>query len=489
MNKDFDLLHVRIVGFIGEHTLRNPEGIGTELRRQMEQMQMPGRRLLAVCPLTGSADLLFARQAMSLSIPLLIALTLPQEELRKNFAGASADEFDAVLQKASRVETLLLTPKPDATSRLGQKLVDEADLILAVADETGVSITGDTKEVIAYASRRGRPVTLLRETPDGIAIREIKSEMETSEAHLSVEQLQALLGESPKQPIIPEGLVKFFNACDKHATETAPQVRRYVLDIVLANAIASMAGGVGSSFTHSNFFGTVLTVIKFLCIGAGLWIFFELRHRQSRNHWLELRLKAEVCRSVIATWNSPVSIEPISADEVPELRSLLQAIRYFRATRHPAADISLEGFKASYGQRLVDQYHYFVRHAASAVSLSKLTPICWMLSGSALVLSFTSIVVQAIFGHQHPLGTWTNFVFTFVPIAAPSLATWIVAWQAIESVSRKKARFVEMQTAMHQAMVDLVHCHSWEAVQHLVKKTEKHLLSEVLEWYSFIKYS
>jgi len=44
-----------------------------------------------------------------------------------------------------------------------------------------------------------------------------------------------------------------------------------------------------------------------------------------------------------------------------------------------------------------------------------------------------------------------------------------------------------MKRHMHQAMVDLVHCHSWEAVLHVVKKTEKVLLNEVLEWYSFVK--
>jgi hypothetical protein len=489
MNKDFDLLHVRIVGFIGEHTLRDPQALANELCQQLKKMQMPGRQLLAISPLTGSADLLFAREALALSIHLVVALTLPREELRKHFPGASALEFDDILKKASRVETLLLSPQPDATTRLGQKLVDEADVILAVADDTGNAVVGDTREVIAYASRRGRSVTLLRETADGVEVREIKSELESPDANWSVEDLQAELGKAPRQPVIPEGLTKFFNACDKYATKTAPQVRRYVLNIVLANAVASMAGGVGSSFTHIGFWGTILNVIKFLCIGTSLWIFFELRHRQSRNHWLDLRLKAEVCRSAIATWNSPVSIEPVSSDQVPELRHLLQALRYFRATRPHAADISLEDFKASYAGRLVDQYRYFQKHATSAVTLSRLTPLCAALNGGALVLSFISIVAQSFYGHPSPFGTWTNFLFTFIPIAAPNLATWIVAWQAIESVSRKKARFVEMQKAMHQAMVDLVHCHSWETVQLLVKKTEKHLLSEVLEWYSFIKYS
>jgi hypothetical protein len=46
-----------------------------------------------------------------------------------------------------------------------------------------------------------------------------------------------------------------------------------------------------------------------------------------------------------------------------------------------------------------------------------------------------------------------------------------------------------MERLMHQALVDLIHCHSWEAVQHVVKRAERQLLMEVLEWYSFVKYS
>ncbi len=85
------------------------------------------------------------------------------------------------------------------------------------------------------------------------------------------------------------------------------------------------------------------------------------------------------------------------------------------------------------------------------------------------------------------LGTWGNFFFVFVPIVAPILASWVLAWQAIESVSRKKIRFAEMKRLMQQALIDLIHCHSWEAVHHVVKRTEKVLLNEVLEWYSFVK--
>jgi hypothetical protein len=491
MNKDFDLLHVRIVGFSGQQNLLDPSSVAQELRRQLESMHLPGRRLMALSSLRGLTDLLFAKEALGLSIPLVLVLSISSEELRKKFSGEAAVELDQVLQKVTRIEMLLLPREVDAATRLGQKLVDETDILVTVSDGGTTVAAGDTAEVMEYASRRGRQVIHLCEDAKGISVRDLKSEHDLVQPPVSVDQLQEMLEEPPDHTPIPEGLLKYFHACDTHATQTAPQVRRYVLNIVLANGVASMAGSVGSSFNHSAVIGTVLTVIKFGCIFLGLGIFAVLRHRQSRNHWLGLRLKAEVCRSAMATWNCPIPVDPLSPDDVPELRPLIQALRYFRATRPPTAEFTLEKFKADYGKRrLVDQYYYFQRQADSATLLSsRLTPLYWILSGSALLLSGAALIIPSFYTGHHPLGKWTNFVFVFIPIVAPALASWIVAWQAIESVSRKKARFVEMGRLMHQALIDLIHCHSWEAVQHVVKKTEKQLLNEVLEWYSFVKYS
>jgi len=417
---------------------------------------------------------------------------MPREELRKNFSGQAVIEFDQVLQKATKTEVLLPSPQLDAATRVRQKLVDEADVLLAVSDDVGTTASGDTAEVIAYATRRGRPVIHLRETASMVEVHDIKSDQDLTQPQLSIDQLEKMLGEPPAYPVFPDELTQYFHACDTLATRTAPRVRRYVLNIVLANAIASMAGAVASSFPHSAAEGTLLTVIKSGCIFLGLGIFAVLHHRQSQNRWLGLRLKAEVCRSAMATWHSPIAIEPLTADEVPELRQLIQALRYFRATQHHVhADISLEAFKAAYGtRRLVDQYRYFQRQVQSAIHLSsRLTPLYWFLSGSAFLVSGGSLVLQSFCGQHDAPGRWMNLIFVVVPIVGPALASWIIAWQAIESVSRKKARFVEMGRLMHQAVVDLIHCHSWEAVQYVVKKAERQLLTEVLEWYSFVKYS
>jgi hypothetical protein len=488
MTKDFDLLHVQIVGFIGQHHFRNPAVIAEELRSQLKKMESPGKRLLALSPLSGTADLLFAREVLALNIPLVIALTQPREEMKKKFSEGDAIEFDDVLRKATRVESLLLALESDTTTRLGQKLADEADVILAVAEANGADQDCST-EVIAYATRRGRPVICLWEGDGGITVREIRSDS-MQEKQLSVEQLQALLGEASPEPKIPEQLLKYFHACDGHASNAAPSIRAYYLNIVLATAVAATASSVSSSFDHQPIWGIVLTSIRFLCIGASLWIGVALHRRQSRDKWLNLRLRAEISRSAIATWNLPTPIEPITAEEAPELRPLLQALRYYRATKHHATE-PLEAFKAAYGKRLIDQYNYYTKQSESAISLSAWIPKLYLVFNVvALVASVIAIPIGlSYFANWRHLHRFWDFLIVFIPIAAPQIGAWIMARYAIEAASRKQVRFVDMRKAMHQALVDLVHCHSWDTVQHVVKKAEKHLLTEVLEWHSFIKYS
>jgi hypothetical protein len=118
-----------------------------------------------------------------------------------------------------------------------------------------------------------------------------------------------------------------------------------------------------------------------------------------------------------------------------------------------------------------------------------MTPLYWVLSGSALVISAFTLVLQWTLGPAFTFVPAINFFIVIIPIAAPALASWIVALQAIEAVSRKKARFLEMERLMHQALIDLVHCRSWESVHVVVQRAERQLLGEVLEWQSFVKYS
>jgi hypothetical protein len=471
---------VQVVGFFAAPQPIDLIVLAEALREQLRQLRASEARVLAISPLTEPADLSFAGMIMEAGLPLVLLLLAPPEVLAKTFLPGARDELERILKYAATVEVLHSSPSETATIiHLAQRLVDQVNILIVLqeSDQAGAGA-----EMISYAMRRGRTVIRLTQASGQISTGEVAA-TEPRQAE-GIDSLCAMLGTPPSAPPIPAEVVRYFDACDAEANRCAPQVRRYALNIVLANALASVAGSVSSSFPHSAAIGTGLTVVKFSAILLGLGIFAMLRHRESQNHWLRLRLKAEICRSMMSTWNSPRVIEPFSADEVPEMGEVIRSLHYLRITQ-PPVEVSLEGFKAHYGaRRLAHQYRYFEKQSDAAKRVSAwLTPVYWALSGTALITSAAALALQAHFR----AGTWANFFFVFIPIVAPILASWVIAWQAIESVSRKKVRFAEMKRLMHQALLDLAHCHSWESAHHVVKRAEKVLLNEVLEWYSFVK--
>ncbi len=76
--------------------------------RRLQALRAAGPRLLALSPLAGPADLLFAREALRAEIPLVLLLLPSAEECARNFPASSREELDAVLQKAVRTETMAL---------------------------------------------------------------------------------------------------------------------------------------------------------------------------------------------------------------------------------------------------------------------------------------------------------------------------------------------------------------------------------------------
>jgi hypothetical protein len=274
----------------------------------------------------------------------------------------------------------------------------------------------------------------------------------------------------------------------------------------LANAVAAMAGTVqlvfepdrvGVIYTGQiswDVLKTILIVIKFGCVGVGAAIFVILQVRKSQTRWVNARLQAEMCRSARATWRFPYWTDALATAGQPAARETLQFLRYVRARQPALEPVPLEQLKADYGiNRLQDQFHYYKGKADSASALSGwLKPLYSMFTALSILAAIVSLLYPHLVDRRHesPLpGTVSYFILGFVPIMAPAFASWLLAWEAIETLGRQKSRYREMQVSLHRALADLVQAESPEAVDEIVERTERMLLSEVQEWYSFIKYS
>ena len=482
---------VRLIGFVAPPRLLAPEAVARVLGEKLRTLAGDGSiRLLARASLGSPADMLFAREVGRQKIPLSLLQPLEAHRFRETLPEPLRQEAEEIVARAAQVEIVPEMAWPDDALPLGVRLVDEADHLIIVTQKQAVVAPDTIAEILAYASTRGRPLIVIEEDgAGGAAERPVDAGEEEDDALAEEKHLARIFGEDPSPTPAPAELVRYFEACDAQAARQAPEVRSYLLNIVIANATAAMAGSISSSFPQTHLSSSILTVIKFTCILTGLIIFAVLTYRRSQNRWLEVRLKAEVCRSALATWCFPRPIGFGTAENLAELHELIQSIRYYRAVE-PAPASTLEAFKAGYGRRrLADQYRYFRKHANHASRVSaRFGPAYWVLAGLSLFTSFGAVIYQSVLGLPLRPGTWVNFYFQFIPAIGPALASWVLAFQAIQSVGRRRVRYREMERWMRHALLDLARCTSWETAFPVVERAEKLLLNEVAEWYLVSKY-
>jgi len=492
---------IRIMAFFAGSTLARQDALSATIRDRCQLLTRDSYKLLAMTRLTLPAELVFARTVIDLGLPLVAVLPVPEEKLRQQSSPASWTEIEPILRAAVRVDVRhdsLMPPTP------WQELIDEADVVLIFENESGPE--EETGRFIKHSQWLGRETWVIRENQDSPGVNRVA--LESDQRLLEVSPLVRMLEKPPTDSPWPEEFLRYAEACSEKADRMAPVYRKYFLNVVLANAVAAMAGTVQLVFMPGKDGATwdwspillawmtnILTGIKFGCVAAGAIIFVILQVRKSQIQWIDARLQAEMCRSARATWRFPRLTDALALALQPAARETLQFLRYVRAVHPPTGTASLEELKADYGiNRLEDQFHYYKGKADSASALSgRLKPFYWIFTALSILAAIVSLLYPYLFDrHRHqppPAGSASYFVLNFLPIMAPAFASWILAWDAIETLGRQKARYREMQTTLHLALADLVQAETPEAIFDLAERTERKLLGEVQEWYSFIKFS
>ena len=120
--------------------------------------------LRAISPLAEGADRIFAEEAIDLGYDLECPLPFDCREYRNDFADEiSKRQFDELLAKAVAVFELdgSRRDEPAAYALVGQLVLDQCDILLAIWDGKNAKGEGGTAEVVAHAKRRRIPVVWL----------------------------------------------------------------------------------------------------------------------------------------------------------------------------------------------------------------------------------------------------------------------------------------------------------------------------------------
>jgi hypothetical protein len=120
--------------------------------------------LAALSAIAAGADTLFAEAAISLGIRL--EAVLPFEGYEADFPpGDERRRFETLLGTAQAISTLPYAGRSDdAYAAVGKWIVDRSDHLLAVWDGKPARGRGGTGDVVEYARKMGRPVTVITPT-------------------------------------------------------------------------------------------------------------------------------------------------------------------------------------------------------------------------------------------------------------------------------------------------------------------------------------
>ena len=74
--------------------------------------------------------------------------------------------------------------------------------------------------------------------------------------------------------------------------------------------------------------------------------------------------------------------------------------------------------------------------------------------------------------------------FYFLGMGLPVVAASFIAIISINDLQRRVARYQEMHALLEANRAQVAACLTWNSLEHIVLKTERALLQEVIEWHS-----
>lgn len=475
-----------VVGFTGHRQLASEADAAIAIREALQSLQneIPGE-WIALSSIADGSDQLFAQQALALGLSWHAILPLPRSEFAQDFTPSEWTAVEEALAAADHVRVINNDTGDRNESYLdcGIETVNGADVLLAVWDGDPARGKGGTADVIEYARSIGKPLMIIDR--DSLEIRkENWGRLAPGDPVLAdLNELPDASNAWSENPFkAPDAVFLFQQKCDHHATHGAPEFRRLIVATVMAHVAATITAAIVVGY------GLHLLPLPWLelsCIIFALVAALVVRRKMHSHHsWVRCRLAAEFCRSALATWGLPRAA-PLLQDLDPEGASGLARSLYILHTRSSAArPIPIEEFKRIYlEKRIDDQLVYYDRQVNRALPLYKrLIAGFW----TATVLALASTAFYAITRTLHlelPV-LLEGTTYRFLPIALPALAAAAISVISINDLQRRVARYEQMRSLLQASRKQVASCRTWNSLEHVVLKTERALLQEVIEWHS-----
>jgi len=177
-NKASEKIKIAVTGHIA---LINENKVREDIILSFDYFQevYKGRQLQAISALAAGADTIFAEEANKLEIPVQYLLPFELADYKDDFKPRDLLKLEDLLAKNNQ-QYEIVTPLSDSTKEtrneaywaVGKRLVDDADILLAVWDGESANGKGGTGDVVACAHSIGKEVHIVKGVRKEIAITE-----------------------------------------------------------------------------------------------------------------------------------------------------------------------------------------------------------------------------------------------------------------------------------------------------------------------------
>ncbi|WP_348263920.1 hypothetical protein P8935_05125 [Telmatobacter sp. DSM 110680] len=359
--------------------------------------------------------------------------------------------------------------------------MQQSQLLIALWDgEPSVAKDG-TQEIVSFAGGIGRPVIWIHSKTGAIQILNepaLKRIQQTHDQELNFLNGLSDMGETLLTDSPAELARAWLQKLDKNASRFAPQVRRLSSIPIMYTAAAAFSSGAGLQMPHSKVWlgiGTALGITA-----AAIPIVLRLSQRQTR--WARTRTAAEVCRSVLALWDSPDEYQVIGPEIIPELAGALRSLKLLRALDGSRSEMALDEFKRRYRlERISQQLQYFSTHAVQSGSEARNYRIA-----SCLCIGLAILISMWLFVDGKELAIAHSFVgkrgLAVAVSALFQLATISGAFLIVKDCKRRQWRYRELHNCLKEWDSELSALRTWTTVMNVTCRVERALLVELLEW-------
>ncbi len=474
-----------VVGFTGHRHLEDPAGAASAIRGALESVQgeIPGE-WIALSSIAGGGDQLFVQQARTLGLAWHAILPLPRAEFADDFTPVEWSAVERVLAAADHVKVINENgDRRDAYLDCGIETVNGSDVLIAVWDGDPARGKGGTADVVQYAQSIGKPVMIIDAGTHGVR-KENWGRLEPDDPVLDdLNGLPDAVSVWSVNPFkAPDAVFLFQQKCDHHASHGAPQFRRLIVATVVAHVVASL---IGAAVVGYGLHLLALPWLELSSITFALCAALVLRHKMHSHHsWVRCRLAAEFCRSALATWGLPRAAPLLQDLDLAGARGLARSLYILHTRSSSARPVPIEEFKRIYlAKRIDDQLAYYDRQVNRALPLYRRLAAGFSV---ATVLALASTAFYAISRTlQLEIPDWIQgTTYVFLPIALPALAAAAISIISINDLQRRVARYREMRRLLESSRLQVSSCRTWNSLEHVVLRTERALLQEVIEWHS-----